>query len=525
MNAGKPASVPAKLSPVETPQTPLLQAIVQSAMDAIVALDAHQRIVLFNPAAEAMFRCSAAEAQGQPLDRFLPERYRSVHRQHIAAFGLTGDTTRSMGYLRPLIAVRADGEEFPIEATIARVAIDGTPYYAAVVRDITARQQAEAEHARSLAREAEVRVEADIAAAARDHLRDILDDLPGGVLLMTAPDARIELASAAMRELIWGVESATSHLPVYGEDFLFARTDGAPLSVEERPGMRALHGERVRNLQLLLERPDGTTVPIAVHATLLRDGPGSPRQVIVFTQDVTQLRQAEQLKDDFLALVSHELRTPLSVIHGGAQVLIKKPQLDEEVRQELLHDVVTESERLERLLSNLLSLTDITAGRLRATLEPVLLEPLVRRVVTEFGARSGHLTFVVEIPAALPPAEADPDLLEEVVRNLYENAVKYSPDGGSITTSVVAQRGSIVLRVIDEGIGIAPEHVAMVFERFRRVGGDSRVRGMGLGLYLCRGLVNAQGGRIEASSPGLGQGSTFTVMLPIARCWTERAQA
>ena len=80
-------------------------------------------------------------------------------------------------------------------------------------------------------------------------------------------------------------------------------------------------------------------------------------------------------------------------------------------------------------------------------------------------------------------------------------------------------------RVTDEGIGIAPEHVATVFERFRRVGGDSRVRGMGLGLYLCRGLVEAQGGRIEASSPGLGRGSTFTVTLPIARGWVESEQA
>jgi signal transduction histidine kinase len=89
---------------------------------------------------------------------------------------------------------------------------------------------------------------------------------------------------------------------------------------------------------------------------------------------------------------------------------------------------------------------------------------------------------------------------------------------------VVVDGDAVVLRITDEGIGIAPEHVATVFERFRRVGGDSRVRGMGLGLYLCQGLVEAQGGRIEASSPGLGQGSTFTVTLPIARGWTDSDQ-
>ena len=143
MTADIPATPPAAHSLREPLGTPLLQAIVGSAMDAIVALDAEQRIVLFNPAAEAMFRCPAEEALGQPLDRFLPDRFQDIHRRHVAAFGHTGDTSRSMGHLRPLAALRADGEEIPIEATIARVAIEGRPYYAAIVRDITARLQAE----------------------------------------------------------------------------------------------------------------------------------------------------------------------------------------------------------------------------------------------------------------------------------------------------------------------------------------------------------------------------------------------
>jgi K+-sensing histidine kinase KdpD len=255
----------------------------------------------------------------------------------------------------------------------------------------------------------------------------------------------------------------------------------------------------------------------------MQDGPGNPAGSIVFVQDVTQLRQAEQLKDDFLALVSHELRTPLAAIHGGSRVLVNKPDLDAATRDELLHDVVAETERLERLLSNLLSLTDITAGRLRASLEPVLMEPLVMRVCAEIDAHSPLHTFVVDIAPDLPPADADPDLLEEVLRNLYENAVKYSSNGGTILTTARAEGDAVFIRVTDEGVGIAPEHMAAVFERFRRVGSGSTVRGMGLGLYLCRGLVEAQGGRIEASSPGLGRGATFTVTLPIAMGWAESA--
>ena len=476
-----PADIPAAStarSRSAAPQTPLLSAIVQSAMDAIVALDTGQRIVLFNPAAEAMFGCLAEDALGQPLDRFLPDRFRDIHRRHVATFGLTGDTSRSMGHLRPLAALRADGQEFPIEATIARVAIEGQPYYAAIVRDIsarhraeaslkrqvdllnlaydaifawewdgpitfwnagaerlygywgteaigrrshdllntrhpmgltdvlsvlerdhvwegelaqirrdgsevlvesrhvlvdgeggrfvleanrdlTARKRAEAERTASLERETRARAEAAAAATARDALQEVLDGLPGGVLLMTAPDARVELCNAAMCELISGEREVGRPLPVYGRDFRFLRADGTPLPADERPALRALQEKRVQNLQLLLRRADGTRLPVAVDAALLRQARSNRASTaIVFVQDVTPLRQAEQLKDDFLALVSHELRTPLSAIHGGAKVLLNKPHLDADTRAELLSDVVAESDRLEKLLSNLLSLTE-----------------------------------------------------------------------------------------------------------------------------------------------------------------------
>ncbi len=644
MTSGPPSVPPGTDSRTACSSRPaLLQAIIGSAMDAIVALDAEQRIVLFNPAAEAMFRCPADRARGQSLDRFLPTRFHAIHRQHVDDFGTTGDTSRSMGHLRPLMALRADGDEFPIEATIAKVAIDGQSYYAAIVReitgrqqaaaslqrqaalldlaydaiftwdwngtitfwnrgaerlygytreeaigqtslellrvrhpdgldrllrtlerdalwegeltqtrrdgsevivksrhvlvesegsryvlevneDITARKQAEAERARSLQREAATRVETRRAVGERDRLQEILDDLPGGIFLITAPDAHIASANGAMTELISGSRVTSGAPPVYGRDFCFVGADGAPLPNEERPGVRALRGERVQNAQFMLMRADGTTLPVAVHGAPLHDGLGTYPGAIVFVQDVTQLRQAEQLKDDFLALVSHELRTPLTAIHGGARVLLNKPDLDAATRRELLHDVVVESERLERLLSNLLSLANIMAGRLRASLEAVLIAPLATRVGREIGARRPDHHFVVDIAPELPPVEADPDLLEEVLRNLYENAIKYSPRGGVIRTSAAQDGESIVIQVSDEGIGIAPEHVTTVFERFRRVGSDSVARGMGLGLYLSRGLVEAQGGHIEASSPGLGQGATFTITLPIARGWEEAAR-
>jgi signal transduction histidine kinase len=120
--------------------------------------------------------------------------------------------------------------------------------------------------------------------------------------------------------------------------------------------------------------------------------------------------------------------------------------------------------------------------------------------------------------------EADPALLEQVLRNLYENAVKYSPDGGEIRTTATSDGTTVAVHVADQGIGIAQDHIGQVFTRFRRPGAPPTLRGMGLGLYLSRHLVEAQGGTIDVASPGPGLGATFTVTLPIAWGWVAEPE-
>jgi signal transduction histidine kinase len=354
----------------------------------------------------------------------------------------------------------------------------------------------------------------------RDQLRVILDNLPSGVMIQALPDGRIELANAAAVRMLLGDAAPSGTLPVYERDFRLLQADGTPLPTDQRPELRGLRGETVRNRQLTLERWDGGQLPVLAQAAPLRDADGAVSRAVVVFQDVTRLREAEQLKDDFLSLVSHEFRTPLTAIHGGAHLLAQQgEELDPETRRELLQDVEVESGRLDRMLANMLSLAAVMAGRLQPSTEPVLLEPVARKVAAEVAARSPGFVLPVDLPADLPPAEADPELLAQVLRNLYENAVKYSPGGGEVRTTATCQDGQIVLRVTDQGVGIAPEYVAEVFERFRRPGADPTVRGMGLGLYLSRLLVEAQGGRIAASSPGVGRGAAFEVSLPIARGW------
>jgi PAS domain S-box-containing protein len=359
----------------------------------------------------------------------------------------------------------------------------------------------------------------------RDQLRVILDNLPSGVLIHSRQDG-IELANEAAIGMIFGKMAPGATLPVYGRDFRLLRLDGMPLTTEERPGQRALRGEAVRNQQVLIERVDGARLPVLAQASPLNNTDGTVTRAVVVYQDITQLREGEQLKDDFLSLISHEFRTPLTAIHGGAHLLAQQGEmLDANTRQELLHDIVTESGRLDRMLANMLSLAETMAGRLSPTTEPVLLTPLVQRVSAEVGARTPNIDLDAAVPEDLPPAEGDPELLEQILRNLYENAIKYSPSGGTIRTTASATDAMIRIDVSDQGSGIAAEHVHQLFQRFRRPGADPTVRGMGLGLYLSRLLVAAQGGTISAHSPGVGQGSTFTVMLPIAQGWSDEANS
>jgi K+-sensing histidine kinase KdpD len=347
-----------------------------------------------------------------------------------------------------------------------------------------------------------------------------VEGIPAGIQIVAAPDARLEFANSEFVGLVFGPTPPRGVLPIYGRDFTFLRADGTPLEPGERPSLRALHGERVQNQQLTLHRAGGWQLPVSAHAAPLRSSSGEITHAIVVAQDVTKAHQAEQLKDDFLALISHELRTPLTAIHGGAHLIANETTaLDAETRREVLADIVIESNRLDRMLGNLLTLTNLLAGRLRPTTEPVLVAPLARTVSAEVGMRGNLHEFVVELASDIPPIEADPALLEEVLRNLYENAAKYSPDGGVVRTSADNDGSDVAIHVTDAGIGIAPEHVNAVFERFRRVGGDPTVRGMGLGLYLSRMLVEAQGGRIWADSQGVGLGTTISVSFPVARQW------
>lgn len=364
-----------------------------------------------------------------------------------------------------------------------------------------------------------------IAEEQRDQLRSILDNLPSAVIIQSLNDLQIEQANITAMHMLLGSLNPAGTLPVYARDFEFVRDDGAALQLDEQPGARSLRGETLRNLQLNVRTRDGSILPVLIQSGPLRDAAGGISRAVVVIQDITKLREAEQLKDDFISLVSHELRTPITAVYGGSHFLSShRESIESETALAILGDIALESERLDQMLENLLSLVSIKAGRMAPSTEPVLLDPFCRRISGEIGRRSDHHQLVVDIGPDIPPVEADPHHLEQVLSNLYENAIKYSPAGGIIQTTAHFDESSVSVDITDHGVGIAQEHLPELFERFRRPGAPSTVRGMGLGLYLSRHMIEAQGGAISVASAGLGQGATFSITLPVATGWTPDSE-
>ena len=236
-------------------------------------------------------------------------------------------------------------------------------------------------------------------------------------------------------------------------------------------------------------------------------------------RDLTDARRLEEIKADFIATASHELRTPLAAVYGAAQTLLRHDfALDETGRERFVSLIADESERLGRIVNEILLANQLDAGRLDLESEPFDPHDLVERVV-EATRMHAPPSVVIEVDAnnGLPAVAADIDKVRQVLVNLIENAIKYSPDGGRVAVGVDESDGFIRFNVRDEGLGVAPEDTERIFEKFYRAD-PQMVRGVGgtgLGLYICKELIDRMGGRIWVEPNG-EQGSNFFFDLPTA---------
>jgi signal transduction histidine kinase/DNA-binding response OmpR family regulator len=289
---------------------------------------------------------------------------------------------------------------------------------------------------------------------------------------------------------------------------------------EELPIERALRrGERVTAEEVVLEFPDGRTVPTLISATPIYSAPGNIMGAVAVIQDITPLEEAEKLRSEFLGIVSHELKTPLTAIKGAAATALGSPEpLGAEETRELFQIIDEQGDRLRDLVNNLLDMTRIEAGRLPVSPGPTDLRAILDEAQANFVRVGGLRELQIKLPDDLPSVNADYGRMVQVVDNLLANAARFSPPTAPITIEVEHDSVSATVHVRDQGRGVAKEKLHHLFKKFARLHEDEgpKLSGSGLGLAICKGIVEAHGGRIWAESAGEGQGATFSFTLPIA---------
>jgi PAS domain S-box-containing protein len=259
-------------------------------------------------------------------------------------------------------------------------------------------------------------------------------------------------------------------------------------------------------------RSDGSTFPAEVALSSM-EFDGAPATLAVVT-DISWREEADQLRDRFIGVLSHELRTPITAIFGGAQVLLKRGDtLDPAIRSDLVADVAGEAERLERMVENLLILARVERGAEVVDVSPVLLQRVLPAVVARERATWPTLDVVLEPAGALPPVAADEASIALIVRNLISNAGKYAGPSATVRISLTEDADSVAVHVRDDGPGVSPDEIEQLFHLYFRSGSSAATPGSGIGLFVCRELVRAMGGRMWGAALA-GGGAEFGFRLP-----------
>jgi PAS domain S-box-containing protein len=357
------------------------------------------------------------------------------------------------------------------------------------------------------AREAERRLELVMAA------------MPEAVVIAAPPDGRVIGFNSAAETLFGplgdpdGISDIASHLHPLSDD---ATEDvETPL-----PHLLALQtGEVVDGIELVVTGKDGRTTPVLASAAPIREPDGALAAVVTVFRDIAALKEAARLKDEFVSVVSHELRSPLTPIRGFVQLVAKDLDRagDHDTHVRWLTSVEAQIDRMTRLVDDLLDVSRLRSGGLEIRRAPVDLVALCRSIVDVRAASVTSHQFVLTSVVETAWGHWDADRLHQVVENLVGNAIKYSPDGGTValTVGVDDTTGAAVVSVADEGPGIAPENRTHIFGAFFRAreAAESQISGLGLGLYICHELVIAHGGTISVGEAP-GGGAAFIVRLP-----------
>jgi two-component system, sporulation sensor kinase E len=492
-----------KLSAAESrSQHERFHGIIDSAMDAIITIDESQHIQVFNRAAEQVFRCSASDALGQPLEKLLPERFRGAHQNHIEMFGRSGITTRSMLKPGTLWGRRADGEEFPLEASISQIEQAGKKLFTVILRDITERKRAESE----------LQIE-------RERLSLALKTGRMGVY-------EVDLA----RNVLWLSPESYSLLGTTPHDFAptpeafveIVHPQDRELLVQHIKGSIETH--EVINHEFRISRPDGKECWVSCQGQIEYNEAGRPLRHSGLLLDITSRKQIEQMVRRFerlsaaarlSAAMAHEINNPLAGVVNLTYLAKIAPGISD-AAVELLTGAEQELERVAHAARQ-------TLGFYRESTSPERIDvpSLVESVLELCSAKliSKHISIQRAFGECTPIYGVRGEI-RQAISNVIANAIDAVPKGGAIVIGIHSvpgdKEGAAEIVIADNGPGIAVGDIDNVFEPFFTTKGGT---GMGLGLWVTRDIVERHGGTITVSTredESELRGANVTIRLPHA---------
>jgi PAS domain S-box-containing protein len=507
---------------VATESRAAIEGLIASARDAIITADEEQRVVIFNRAAEQMFGWKAADIIGQPIDRMIPARFRAAHRRQVERFGEGAQEPNPSMADRVVTGVRADGSEFPIEASVSRVHRAGGFEYTVIMRDVTERMRA----ARELRANAVM-------------LRQTVEHMPLGVSVM---DAKLNVIAYNERFLELMGFPADGFAPGDPLEKFFrfnaARGEYGPGDVEEQVASRVQLArraephcfERMRGDGVVVE-VRGTPVPGGGFVTVYTDVTARREESRRLTEARENAEATARAKSEFLATMSHEVRTPMNGVLGIAELLLDTEMTADQ--RDYVETILRSGQALLEILNDILDLSKIEAGKLE--LESIAFDPVQAMTdVVALSAPRASAKGLVLSSAVAPDVPrdviGDPGRLRQVLSNLLGNSLKFT-DTGQVEVGVSIERiegDDVVLAysVKDTGIGMTSEQQAKLFRAFTQADASTtrRFGGTGLGLAICLKLVEMMDGAFRVESEP-GQGSTFVFTMRCRRATPGAARA
>ena len=345
---------------------------------------------------------------------------------------------------------------------------------------------------------------------ARADLEALVETSPIGVVVFDAATGASPSFNREAKRIVAGLLTPGSSIERLAEAVTCRRGDGREVTLADLPSAEPVRAEEVE-----LSVPDGRSVRTLLDATPIRSAEGTVETVVVTIQDLAPFEALERSRAEFLGRVSHELRGPLAAIKGSAATALGNSRdPDRAELLQFLRIVEEQADRMDGLIADLMDAARIGSGTLPVDAAPEEVGALVERARTAFAGRGGRQAVVIDLPPDLPPVMADGRRVVQVLDNLLANAARHSPETSPIRVAAARDGAHVTVSVADEGEGVTPDALPHLFSR--HAGTDARGRRSGLGLVICKGLVEAHGGRIRAESSGPGRGTRVTFTLPVA---------